>query len=649
MQNNISDTPNQLEAFTQPEEILDPLTLNLDEDEIVRTVKSNIKSSIEFYKKKKLYKRQEANVNAYLGNQKLFSASSKSKEYKENIIYEGLSRQKPIELSRMPDLTVKPGDDTPESKKSSEQLSGVFNSDIKKRSNRKLLGLVSKLEPLYFFSVVKARWNAEKGLYGDYEFIHVHPNNIVFDHNCYDNDANKMRFVAEKAKLMLKEVIMMFPDKEEEIKEEFGWEENCDNNEKKMASPINIWEVWFHWYKLNKGESERIDGTIWIYGNAPLKSMRNPYFDYQGKPKLFDKRVEEKNEYTMDDIFGMIDAGKEEKDEDSILYNNYFDEPEKPYYFMVYENMGEHPISETSRIEQVLEFQDIINMDGSVISDMNLRSRGKDIFDTNAIPQPTLEEIDIYDIEQVIGLDVPQGSSMGNVHSRIEQSPATPQQYKSMSENRQKAFEMIGVGATTRGLRENDSTLGQDQMAREADYGVIDDIVEDTINACAEWQARWAMQFIKLFYTKPHLRHILGKDGDVLHTRLTRDIVDDGMEAIVSASGVDKQMRKRMAMENMKLGVGDPLSYYEDTEQSNPKERALRAMMVQGAPMMYMQQYLIENEQAMAQPQEQEPVQEPQPQIEGQQPQQPQQPQVPMGGGGEAWKWYANSNNNNVL
>lgn len=318
--------------------------------------------------------------------------------------------------------------------------------------------------------------------------------------------------------------------------------------------------------------------------------MKNPYFDYQGRKKLFSKEMEEKESYSIDDIFP--DTGEDDVKSETV-YNNYFEDPQKPYFFMVYENMGEQPISETSRVEQILEFQDSINMDGSIIQDMNIRSRGKDLFDTNAIPQTTLDTINLYDIDQVLGLDVPQGSSIANAHSRIEQSPATVQQYRSMTDNRQKAFEMLGTGPATRGLSSPNSTLGQEQMSREGDYGLVDDIVEDTINACSEWQANWSMQFIKLFYTKAHFRHILGKDGDVLHTKLSQDMVDNGMEVVVSASGVDKMMRKRQAEANMNLGVGDPLSYYEDTEQSNPKERALRAMMAMAAPQMYIQQYLM--------------------------------------------------------
>lgn len=586
----INDLPH-LDFSPQPTEIIDPMYLDVDDDDLVRIVKNNIKASVGFYKGRDLYAKQQKNLEYFLGRQPLTKASNKSKPYKENVIYESMSRQKPIALSRMPDLTVKPGDDSLEAKKTAQQLTGIFNSDIKARSNRKLLGLAFKQEPIYYYAVVKAIWNPGKGKYGDYDFVNVHPDNIVWDHNCTTSNANDMRFVSERTKMTLGELIMTFPNKEEEIKEEFGYTSDDRNDEAKLASPIHMWETWFHEYKLKGKETERIDGVVWMYGNLVLDKMKNIYFDYQGRKKLFSKAFKEKEPMNVEDVFNVLNDTEAETE---TIYNNYFQDPEKPYFFMVYEGMGEHPISETSRIEQILEFQDSINMNGSIIQDMNLRSRGKDLFDTNSISQTTLDSVDIYDIDQVIGLDIPQGSSINNAHSRIEQMPATQQMYRSMSDDRSKAFEMLGTGPATRGLANANMTLGQEQMSREGDYGLIDDIVEDTINACAEWQANWSMQFIKLFYTKTHMRHILGKDGEVLHTRLTQDMIDDGMEVVVSASGVDKMLRKRMAEENMKLGIGDPLSYYEDTEQSNPKERALRAMMAQGSPQMYIQQYLID-------------------------------------------------------
>ena len=40
--------------------------------------------------------------------------------------------------------------------------------------------------------------------------------------------------------------------------------------------------------------------------------MKNPYFDYQGKRKTFSLVMEEKNAYSMDEIFQMIDSSKGE-------------------------------------------------------------------------------------------------------------------------------------------------------------------------------------------------------------------------------------------------------------------------------------------------------------------------------------------------
>lgn len=639
----MQDLP-QIDFTAQPSELIDPLTLDIEDDVIVRVTKDNIKASVSFYRDRGLYQKQEKNTQYYYGDQKLYKASKKSKPYKENVIYEGITRQKPIALSRMPDLIVKPGDDTPETTKSAEDLTGIINSDTKKRDNRKALGLMTKQEPLYYYAVRKAIWNPEKGPFGDYEFPVVHPNNVVWDHLNTDNDANKMRFVAEKARFTLKEVIMMFPNKEQEIKEEFGWTTNEHNEETKMASPVTVWEVWFHWYNLKDKESERVDGVTWIYSNLCLKKMKNPYFDYQGRKKLFSKQLVEKNAYTIDEVFTSVTA----PEQGETVYNNYFEDPQKPYFFMVYENMGIQPISETSRVEQIIQFQDSINMNGSIIQDMNVRSRGKDIFDTNAINQDTLDKVDIYDIDQALGIDVPAGSSINNAHAHIDQAPATVQQYRSMTDDRQKAFEMLGTGPATRGLSSPDSTLGQEQMSREGDFGLIDDIVEDTINAEAEWQANWSLQFIKLFYTKPHMRHILGKDGDVLHTRVANDSVDNGMEVVVSASGVDKMQRKRQAEANMKLGVGDPLNYYIDTDQSQPKKRALMAMLAQGSPQMYIQQFLVDKpagapnaaQQALAASPGGDPNQQIPPVQAPAGAPVPGQP--PMGGGGmaEPWRWY---------
>ena len=268
---------------------------------------------------------------------------------------------------------------------------------------------------------------------------------------------------------------------------------------------------------------------------------------------------------------------------------------------MVYESLGQDPIDATNRVEQVLFFQDHINDEGRQIIEMNERSAGKPIFNSEALSATQIKNLDWKNTRQAIAVN---GDDVNKTFA-FAQMPAAPQQlYTSKENNRSIAFEMLGVNATTRGVREDpNQTLGEAQMFREQDFGFIDDLVEDTINDCAEWMAQWSMQFIKVFYTKDHYKEIIGKSGDSLFQAVNQDLVDDGMVVEVSASAVDKMLRKQLAMQSYKLGVSDSLSYYTDIGADNPKERARKAFLYANSPMMFYQEFLVQkNLQPQTQP-----------------------------------------------
>lgn len=509
--------------------------------------------------------------------------------YIENVVYEGIRRIKPIATSRLPDLTVKHGS----SPVIEELMTDLLNTDISKRKNRKVLGLAHVQEQLFLYAVIKARWNPEAGDDGDYEFGNVYPKNVVWDHRCKTANADDMRFVAENTEMTVKEVIMMFPKAKSDLLKKLGIAED-DVTEKKLASSITIWEVWFHWWKEKNdpitGESkwEKINAVVWKYQDIILGKMKNPYFDYEGRPRLFTKEMKEKDQPSENDV--LMAYISDVAMESQTIYHNYFKTPRKPYFFMVYESLGQDPIDATNRVEQVLTFQDHINDEGRQIIEMNERSAGKPIFNTEALSAEQIKNLDWKNMRQAIGV----GGDDVNKTFAFAQMPAAPQQlYTSKENNRSIAFEMLGVNATTRGVREGDQTLGEAQMFREQDFGFIDDLVEETINDAAEWMAQWAMQFIKVFYTKNHYKEIVGKDGESLYQAINQDYVDDGMVVEVSASAVDKMMRKQLAMQNAKLQMSDPLTFFKDTDQSNPKERARMAFLFNKAPQMYYQEFLV--------------------------------------------------------
>jgi hypothetical protein len=615
---------NALELHDTIVEDTDPLKLDLEDQEFINSINDSIAQSQTYYRNKQVPERQDKMLDYYLGKQLTLTGvnalTPTQPRYVENVIYEGIRRIKPIATSRLPDLTVKHG----ESPDIENMMTDLLNTDISKRKNRKVLGLAHVQEQIFLYSVIKARWNPEAGDDGDYEFGNVYPKNIVWDHRCKTSNADDMRFIAENTEMTIKEVLMMFPKAKEELLRKLGID-LADQKEKKLASPITIWEVWFHWWKEQvdevTGESkwEKVNAVVWKYQEVVLAKMKNPYFDYEGRVTLFTKEMKEKTTPTDEEML------KAYLGELQLLsqktYHNYFKAPRKPYFFMVYESLGQDPIDATNRVEQVLLFQDHINDEGRQIVEMNERSAGKPIFNSEALDAKSIKNLDWRNTKQAISV----GGDDVNKAFAYAAMPAAPQQlYTSKENNRSIAFEMLGVNATTRGVNEaKDTTLGQEQMYREQDFGFIDDLVEDTINDAAEWMAQWSMQFIKVFYTKDHYKEVVGKDGDSLFQAVNQDLVSDGMVVEVSASAVDKMLRKQLAMQNMKLQVGDLLSYYEDIGADDPKERARKAFLMANAPQMYYQTYLVDKNIPVA---PQAPVQPAQPA-----PQQPPMGQPPMG------------------
>jgi len=587
----------------------DPLHLDLDEFETCQAIDIMIANSVAYYSHadRNLYNRQDKMVDYYRGKQLPTgkrSLATWQTPYVENVIYEAVRRIKPIATSRLPDLIVRSSKEPD----TAEKMSDVLNTDIQKRKNRQVLGLAHVHEQLFLYACIKARWNPELDVDGDYEFINIYPKNVVWDQTCKTHSADDMQFVAEYAELSVQQVIMMFPKAEEEFLSAIGFSNMKGTQQDKMASKVNICEVWFHWYKQKEdpetGEKrwEKVHGVIWKYKTCVLAKMRNPYFDFEGKTRLFDPKMKEKESMTNEEVLNaVVEGATSEEAQVRTIYYNYFKTPRKPYFFMVYESLGDNPIDDTNRVEQVLYFQDHINDEGRQIIDMNERSAGKVVFNGESMDKKIVENIDWRNTRQAVALDSRDDIRETFFHVPMPAAPA--QLYKSKEENRSIAFEMLGVNATTRGVREGDQTLGEAQMFREQDFGFIDDLVEDTINEAAEWMAQWAMQFIRIFYTKMHYKEIIGTDGDSLFMAVNQDFVEDGMVIRVSASAVDKMLRKRLAMENYKLGASDILSYYEDLGVPNAKEKARRAFLQKTAPMMYYDLYLKdENAPSLAQP-----------------------------------------------
>ena len=581
------------------EQPLDPIALDIEDDELVRIIDKRIKDSRKFYGEGyDLYERRKKNEEYYFGRQipnleKEKLLKDYESRYQDNVLYEIEATIKPLAMSRLPDLLVTPGNESDEAKVIAQEITKVIDTQLKSRENRYVLGIAFKHLPVYFTGVIKCLWDPQ---IDDYRFEVIHPDMIDIDYTCPTKNADDMEFIPQIVPMTVEECLMRFPEQKEEFMEQLAKDGIKVGSEgeyswSQLATPLKVREVWFTWYKKHeKKEWERIEGVLWKYQDVIFKKIKNPNFDYEGETKYFsyDENTGEKTEVPPDAMLGFSMMGimppniQEEK-----VFHNYFPTPRKPFYFLGYDQWGKQPLDETSRIEQNLLNQKALDKRGRQIEE-TLNNRGHHIWSKESgLKASQIEELDMNDPNEDVVVDgIPS-----NVHEFIPPERPTAQEFQDLGNTRDRMYGIAGASAVRGDIQTDVAT--SNQIGREADFTRADDLVEDTINAASEWMAGWSLQMIKLRYTSDHFKQVLGKAGEVVKIKLDRNKVDDGMVIIMKASGTDKLKASNNAIEMAKLKLIDPLTFFEDMGLADPEGRTEKLTMFMTNPQMYQAKYIL--------------------------------------------------------
>lgn len=622
MDNSLNENDNQLvENELQMEEStgkgVSPISLDIDDTELVKIVNEWIDTSKEFYEEKyNLVERRKKNETYLFGRQLAVKEDKKLlKDYEarfgDNVLYEIESSLKPLAMSHLPDMIVLAGSDDPEKQKTAKNVSLAINDTNRKRKQRTSLALGFKHLPAYFTGVIKARWDSE---IQDFRFDNVHPDLIIADHTSKSTNADDMRVIAESLPITVQELFMRYPSKKEKLTAELkadGVTLSDDPTWKELATEVQISEVWFDWYKKKETDEvltgadksifepghkyEKVAGVLWKYGDVILEKMLDPNFDHEGEDIMYIEdpaNPENKQEVKEENIMMLMLSGQLENVSTEKVYHNYFKLPRKPYFFFGYDQWGKIPYDETSRIEQNIRNQENLDEQGKRVID-KLKQRVKHLWSKDS----GLQKADIQKMDMDNpNLDALVNGNLSQVHKSILPERPDASEFKSLQDGRDRMYAVAGANAIRGNLQSDVATTNQ--IAREADFTRADDLVEDTINAACEWMAEWQMQFIKLRYTEDHMRQIMGAKGAVTLVKLRRDTLDDGMEVTIKASSTDKLKAQRNAMEMAKIQFIDPLTFYEDMDMSDPKGRVERLMLFTTDPAGYIAKYVMELENA---------------------------------------------------
>lgn len=598
---------NVLKAKEEVMEKADPIELSIDDDKLVDILDKRIKASAQFFDKEyHLKERRKKNEDYLFGRQ----IAEKEKDYKnyetrysDNATYEIEASIKPLAMSRLPDIIVTPGQEgNAEEEQTAKDLSIIVDSEPKKRNNRQVLGIAFKHHPVYFTGIIKVKWDAQ---YNDFCFEAVHPDYIEADHTCQTNNADDMNFIAQTLPITVQECFIRFPDKKDELKEELVKDIEFNSTDKikdgklttkGLASQIKIKEIWFKWSEPKKdgeeGQYDQINGVIWKYKKCILKKIKNPNYDWDGEEKLVTYATpgdeSTKKELTSEDMMNMAMSGMTPPNmTQEQVFKNYFEYPRFPFFFFGYDQWRKVYLDETSRIEQNLRNQEALNDAGKRIID-KLKQRRKDVFSKEGgLKASHLQQMDTEDPRQMLLLE----GDLNKVYKGIEAETVGGDEFRFLDEARVRMYSLAGASAVRGEVQSDVATTNQ--IAREADYTRADDLVDETINSACEWMAQWTLQMIKLRYTDYHFRKFLGDKGKVTFMRLRGDMISDGMEVMIKASGTDKVKSKNQAMDMAKLQMIDPLSFFEDLGVSDPKGRVEKLMLFQTNPAEYLVRFAM--------------------------------------------------------
>lgn len=592
----------------------DILSLDLNEEELNKSLDAKISASRAYYKNTlNFWKKMEEAENIWLGHQldedEMYPWQL---PYVDNVIFRDIETIIPIAVSRVPAPQVVPAQDTPESKQLAGDLEKQleYGFSMRRENMRSKVRMALRHLMIYRLGVIKYLWDENLGETGDYTFKVIRPTKLyAFDHST--PYPNKLDFIVELVSESAKQAAKKFPGKKDELYQMLDIKRESDEDK-----TFTYEEVWFSYFD-NEGLPQEC--VLWRYKDTILKKMKNPNWDYKGEESMGEPAAPAGLTPATPQMSPEIGMAQErmgvppmggtmqppgmpmqgapeetgvftpqvELQQPKSIYRNFLENPEKPYIFMNYLNLGKQLVDDTSLLFQSWPMQRTSNKRGMQITEMADKAQGKLVIDTAFVSAENAELISDDPNEHILGT--------GDVRTGVQRLPGQGPDaslFNDKVHNLSEIDNLMGTHSTTRGERQEQETLGGRQILREGDFGRIDDLVQEAIEPTFAKAFQVATHLMKLRYTEPHYAKLTGTDGQFDMITFSQDSIEDGIEVMVQAGSsvpIDKVFRRAEALElaNSKSIALDDL--YERLGWDNPKESALKVLAFNMNPMVYAQ------------------------------------------------------------
>lgn len=528
------DNEEYIGAETGLKEEMPVLSIDVPDRELIQNFKRWEKESIAYWNDPKGYNLEEKrkkNVDYYLGKQ-----LDKSKLYNyqvpfiDNELFIATETVTAYTTSQNPSAEVLPENDSIDSKTMAGELEWALNVHSEKHELATKLEHVERAMYMKYVGVLKLAWDEEKQ---DIVPRAVDPEKIIFDKGCRQGE-NPL-FICELCEATLQQIINMFPDKKETILASL---KRVRMTPKLSNSIYTYKEVWFTQID-DDGETECV---AWYMGDVLLDKAKNPNYLY---------------------------------DEDGVEISNYLPSPQKPYILFNYMNDGSHVIDQTSPFEQAIPMQDILNKRGRQIVENADTANSILVLRSTAITSDEAENI-TRDPNQILLLTADPKEPISNAYGAIEPHLLPNYVLNDKQDIKNTIHEIMGTPSQFRGSNTNkDATLGETQIVTSQASGRQDAIVR-ALERGLDRYYKLLVQFMKVYYDKPHYFASRDNDGKFISVELSRARIPDVAHVKVEHGTTmkqDKYRQENLAMMLARLGLTDPYNLFKDLGMKNADQR----------------------------------------------------------------------------
>lgn len=521
-------------------QVKEPL-LSLDiEDEILRQLTIQWQREYNVYYKD-IEAKQKDNYDYWLGKQK--GSAGQDSRGTDNVIFESTETLLPIVSRQNPEPNT-----TADNTDDGEFLSEMTNQILVRKADDSRLKSKIKTEcrnwALFYLGCFKMGWDTKKD---DMYFQAIDPCKLILDPKGYfDGGEFCGRYVGEKKSATAEDLVAEFPSFEEDIKL---------LAEGKMGTVFNYIEWWTNEY------------VFWQLNTIILDKRKNPYWNG-------DTETEEM------DAMGQLNTVP-------VKGVNHFASPKMPYSFLSVFNTGKQPHDETSLVEQTKSLQDIVNKRLRQIDKNADETNNGWVFNRQFSADQATEAVATL---KRGGAIIAPTENIGDSVQRLVAPELASYVYNDMQDKREQIYNIMGIrGSTAQGIMNEQTVRGKIEIKGQ-DVDRLALVVEQ-VEQFVDHLYNLAVQTIYVYYTDENVVRILGQENGPRYLQLLKTGPSRRLTVTVKEGSMipkDPLTKHNEAVDLWNAGASDPESLFEDLQEPDPKERALRLVTYQQNPQQYL-------------------------------------------------------------